>query len=144
LASRFGCQCITVSIEAKKTPHGWEAYTDNGRSRTGKDAVAWAFEAVDRGAGELLLTSIDMEGTRRGFDLDLINAIGPNVPVPVIASGGCGSPEHVRQAVEAGADAVAVAHCLHYRQYSVAELRPVPAPSSGDACEHSARRHSAR
>lgn len=124
IASRYGSQAIVVSIEAKRTSVGaWECFTDNGREKTGRDVRQWVSEAVDRGAGEILLTSVDMEGTRKGFDLDLIRAISPNVPVPVIASGGCGSPEHVRQAAEAGADAVAVADCLHYNRYTAEQLR---------------------
>lgn len=124
IAGRYGSQALVLNIEAKRVTTGWECFTDNGRERTGRDCREWVSEAVDRGAGEILLTSVDMEGTRKGFDLDLIRAIGPNVPVPVIASGGCGRPEHVRQAVEAGADAVAVADCLHYRRFTIQELRP--------------------
>lgn len=124
VSARYGSQAIVVSIEAKRVlPGKWECFTDNGREKTGRDCCSWAREIVDRGAGEILLTSVDMEGTRKGFDLDLIAAIGPHVPVPVIASGGCGCPEHVRQAVEAGADAVAVADCLHYKRFTIDELR---------------------
>lgn len=109
-----GSQALVVSIEAKKTSGGWEAYTDNGRERTGRDAVKWAFEAVRLGAGEILLTSVDRDGTCKGMDVDLIRAVAPNVPVPVTACGGCGSVEHFRQALEAGrADAVAVGAALH-------------------------------
>ena len=122
LASHYGSQAVVVSIEAKHTPHGWEAYTENGRQRTGKDAVAWALEAVRLGAGELLLTSVDREGTRKGFDLDLIRAIAPNVPVPVIACGGCGSVEDVRAAYEAGA-CVAASTALHTGALTVAGIR---------------------
>lgn len=124
-ASRvFGSQCVVVSIEAKRRPEGgWEAYTDNGRERTGLDAVAWSRRAVDLGAGELLLTSVDMEGTRRGFDLELITAIAPGAPVPVIACGGGGSIDHVAASIQAGADAVAVASLLHYRTESVPTLK---------------------
>jgi cyclase len=124
LSSFYGSQAIVVSIEAKSTAHGWEAYTDNGRERTGKNAVAWAFEAVERGAGELLITSIDRDGTRRGFDLELIRAIAPHVPVPVIAGGGMGTLAHLRSVVEeAKADAVAVGTVLHYGNLTIERMR---------------------
>lgn len=118
-----GSQALTISVEAKRTPLGWEAYTDNGRQKTGKDAVNWAEEAVNLGAGQVLLTSIDQEGTQRGFDLPLIRAVKARVGVPLIASGGAGLVEHVRQAFEAGADAVAVAHMLHYWKTTISELQ---------------------
>lgn len=122
LAGHYGSQAIVASIEAKRTPHGWEAYTENGRQRTGKDAVAWAHEAVRLGAGELLITSVDHEGTRRGFDLELIRAIAPNVPVPVIACGGMGTVEHVRAAAELGACS-AMSSALHCGRVTVAGIR---------------------
>jgi cyclase len=124
-ASRiYGSQCIVLSIEAKaQREGGWEAYTDNGRERTGVDAVEWARRGVDLGAGEILLTSVDREGTRRGFDLPLIAAIAPNVSVPVIASGGAGSVEDIERAFAAGADAVAVASILHYGTDTVASIK---------------------
>lgn len=125
IAYRYGSQAVAVSIECKRLlPGKWECYTDNGREKTGRDVCEWAREVVDRGAGEIICVSIDMAGTRRGFDYDLIRSVGPHVPVPVVASGGCGSPEHVRLAVEAGADAVAVADCLHYNRFTIQELRP--------------------
>ena len=120
----FGAQCIVVSIEAKRLRNGgWEAYTDNGRERTGLDAVEWAHRAVELGAGELLITSVDMEGTRRGFDLELISAIGPRVSVPVIAGGGAGTVEHAAEALRRGADAVAVASLLHYKMETVSSIK---------------------
>lgn len=120
----FGSQCIVISIQAKRQGDGsWEAYTDNGRERTGVNAVEWAKRAVALGAGEILLTSVDMEGTRKGFDLDLIAAVGPHVPVPVIVCGGAGTVEHVAAAVQAGADAVAVASLLHYNAVTVSSLK---------------------
>lgn len=124
-ASRvFGAQAIVLSIEAKRRPGGgWEAYTDNGREKTGIDAVDWARRAVDLGAGEILVTSVDQEGTRRGFDRELIRAIGPTVSVPVIACGGAGQVSHVAEAAGDGADAVAVASLLHYRTETVASLK---------------------
>lgn len=122
IAGFYGSQAIVVSIEAKRTAHGWEAYTDCGRERTGKDAVRWARDAVARGAGELLITSVDRDGTRRGFDLDLIRAIAPTVPVPVIACGGMGSIEDARKAYAAGA-CVAMASVLHYGKFTIQEVR---------------------
>lgn len=120
----FGSQCIVISVQAKRDAHGgWEAYTDNGREHTGLSAVEWAKRAVDLGAGEVLLTSVDQEGTRRGFDYDLIAAVGPAVGVPVVACGGAGSIDHVAQAVGAGADAVAVAGLLHYKTETVGSLK---------------------
>ena len=115
-----GSQALCVSIQAKKTPQGWEAYTEGGRQRTGKDAVKWAEEAVRLGAGELLITSIDQDGTMKGFDLDLIRAI--QVPVPVVACGGLGSVEHMHEALDAGADAIACASALHYGKVTLKEL----------------------
>jgi len=124
-ASRvFGSQCIVVSIEAgRKKPGGWEALTDNGREHTGLDAVEWACRAVELGAGELLLTSVDMEGTRKGMELDLIAQVGPRVGVPVIACGGAYSALDVSRALEKGADAVALASLLHYKVESVDSLK---------------------
>lgn len=119
----FGSQAIVVSIEAQRTEHGWEAFTDNGREHTGLDAIAWAQEAVAMGAGEVLITSIDQEGTRRGFDLPLLRAVRERVGVPVIASGGAGSVDHVVEAFVAGADAVAVASMLHYGDTTIGDLK---------------------
>lgn len=115
-AEKFGSSTILVSIEAIRLPDGrYEAFTDCGRNRTGRDAFEWALEAVDLGAGELVVTSIDREGTGKGFDLELTRRIARSVPVPVIACGGAGELEHVREViVDAEADAVCVASCLHY------------------------------
>ena len=114
IAARAGSQAITVEIAAKRRDGGWEAYTDGGRERSHRDALALAREAVARGAGEIVLTSVDMEGTKRGFDCELIEAIARELPVPVIAAGGCGSLDHIRAARAAGADGVSVASVLHY------------------------------
>ena len=122
ISDQAGCQAVVVSIEAKRTLHGWEAYTENGRQRTGKDAVAWALEAVRLGAGELLITSVDREGLRRGCDLDLIRAIAPNVPVPVIAHGGIARAEDVRAVAALGACA-ALSSALHTGATSVPGIR---------------------
>lgn len=125
VARKFGSQCMVLSIEAKHIgPGKWEVYTDNGREKTGLDVVEWAQRGVELGAGEILLTSIDREGTREGFDTELIAAVSNSVPVPVIASGGMGRPEHVGSAVRDGAaDAVAMADILHYGRATVAEIR---------------------
>ncbi len=124
LADRFGSQCVVASIQAKHRDGGWEALTDNGRERTGLDAVAWAARLAELGAGEILLTSVDREGTRQGFDVDLIASIAPAVPIPVIACGGMGQPRHLIEAVQAGhADAIAMAHVLHYRELDLAVIR---------------------
>lgn len=125
VARTFGSQCMVLSIEAKQQPGGgWEVYTDNGRERTGLDVVEWAKRGVELGAGEILLTSIDREGTRKGFDCDLVAAVSTAVPVPVIASGGMGAPEHLVDVVAKGrADAVAMADILHYNRATLAALR---------------------
>lgn len=132
VAKRFGSQCMVLSIEAKRlSSGGWEAYTDNGREHTGEDVVKWAQFGAAQGAGEILLTSIDQDGTQKGFDTALVKAVSGAVSVPVIASGGMGTLEHFREVVEEGAaDAVAVAHVLHYKKISLFEMRQA-ALSSG-------------
>ena len=125
VAEAFGSQCMVVDIQTKRTgPGQWEAYTDNGRERTGLDALEWAERAVALGAGELLITSVDREGTQRGMELDFLARVTRAVAVPVIACGGVGSPEHVRQAfADAAVDAVAVASILHYGKFSIGEIK---------------------
>lgn len=126
VARRYGSQCMVLSIEAKRRPdgRGWEAYVDCGREKTGRDVVQWVDEGVERGAGEIFLTAVDMEGMCRGFDVELVHAVSSRVPIPVIASGGMGSPAHMIDVIEKGqADAVAVAHVLHYKKHAVSELR---------------------
>jgi cyclase len=124
VARRFGSQCMVLSIEAKQQgPGHWEVFTDCGRERSGLDAVQWAKRGVALGAGEILLTSIDREGTRKGFDLALTRAISEAVDVPVIASGGLGQASHLLDVVGAGADAVAVADALHYGRATLPSLR---------------------
>jgi cyclase len=115
-SASFGAQCIVVSIEARRSPDGrYECLTDAGREVTGKDAIDWAEEAARLGAGEIIITSVDNEGTGRGFDLELTRLVSERVGVPVIAAGGAGCAEHVRDAVLIGkADAVCVASILHY------------------------------
>src|SRR5437870_10364099 len=115
-AERFGSSTIVVSIEAIRKPDGtYEAYTDNGRERTGIDAVEWARKAADLGAGEIMITSIDREGTGKGFDLEVTRKLAGSVPIPVIACGGAGRMQHLQEVVSMGkADAVCVASVLHY------------------------------
>ncbi|MGM9513398.1 imidazole glycerol phosphate synthase subunit HisF [Roseateles sp. DB2] len=125
VARRFGSQAMVLSIEAKQiAPGKWEAYSDNGRERTGLDVLAWVTQGVELGAGEVLVTSVDREGTRQGFDLELVRAISAAVPVPVIASGGMGSVQHFVQAAQEGlADAIAMADVLHYKRLTLGEIR---------------------
>ena len=126
VAQRFGSQCMVLSIEAKKRKgrDGWEAYCDYGREKTGIDVVEWAYQGWKLGAGEILLTSVDMEGTTKGFDTDLVNRISTIVQIPVIASGGMGSTDDVYNVVEHGrADAVAMAHVLHYGQLKINTIK---------------------
>lgn len=127
VARRFGSQATVVSIEAKAQENGtWEAYTDNGRERTGKDVIVWAKEVAELGAGEILLTAVDQEGTRKGFDIALVKAVTSCVSIPVIASGGFGQPQHLLDVVrEGGADAVAFADALHYSRYNLGDLRQI-------------------
>jgi cyclase len=123
LARTFGAQCVVLAIDAKRTNGGWEAYVAGGRTPTGRDAIEWAREGVERGAGEILLTSIDRDGTNEGYELELTTAVADVVSVPVIASGGAGEPEHLVEALEAGADAALCASIFHYGRHSVGEIK---------------------
>lgn len=125
ISQKFGSQCMVLSIEAKNISAGkWEAYYDNGRERTGIDVVEWAKRGAMLGAGEILLTSVDAEGTAGGFDYELIKAVSSAVSIPVIASGGMGNIDHLEKVVKDGqADAVAMAHVLHYDKMTIAEIR---------------------
>lgn len=125
IARRFGSQCMVLSIEAKRQPAGfWEAYTDNGREHSDFDVVEWAKRGVELGAGEIFLTSVDKDGTKTGFDLDLVRAVTSAVPIPVIAGGGLGSNDQFIEAVKnTKADAVAVGASLHYNNITIAGLR---------------------
>ncbi len=124
LARVFGTQCVVLAIDAKKRPNGsYEAYVAGGRTPTGRDAVEWAREGVERGAGEILLTSMDRDGTQDGYELELTRAISSAVDVPVIASGGAGEPEHLIEGLEAGADAVLCASIFHYGSYRIPEVK---------------------
>jgi imidazole glycerol-phosphate synthase subunit HisF len=124
LARTFGAQCVVLAIDAKADPGGgWEAFVAGGRTPTGRDAVRWAAEGVERGAGEILLTSMDRDGTAAGYDLELTAATAAAVSVPVIASGGAGTLEHLLSALEAGADAVLCASIFHYGRHTVQEVK---------------------
>ena len=124
LAQTFGAQCVVLAVDAKsRGPSRWEAYVAGGRTPTGRDAVAWAREAVERGAGEILLTSMDRDGTNAGYDLPLTGAVAAAVSVPVIASGGAGELDHLVQALNAGADAVLCASIFHYGRFTVAQAK---------------------
>lgn len=124
LADVFGKQSVVLSVEAKKIgDNQWVVYTDNGREKTNHDVREWCQKAVELGAGEILLTSIDQEGTGQGFDYDLIRLVSQDVSVPIIASGGMGNGEHLCNAINNGADAVAVASVLHYKKMSLLEIK---------------------
>ena len=116
---------MVLSIEAKRGPNGsWEAYTDNGREHTGLDVITWAKRGEELGAGEILLTSVDQEGTRKGFDFELVKQVTKSVSIPVIASGGMGQLEHFNAVVtDADASAVAIADGFHYNRFSLPELK---------------------
>ncbi|MFQ5639558.1 MAG: imidazole glycerol phosphate synthase subunit HisF [bacterium] len=123
-ARQFGSQCIVLSIDAKKDDDGWFAYTHGGRRNSGLDAVEWAQRVEELGAGEILLNSIDMDGTQSGYDLELIRTVSQNAGIPVIASGGAGTLQHVSQAVRAGrADAVLLASLLHFERLTIVDIK---------------------
>jgi len=130
LAGTFGAQCVVLAIDAKRRDggedlqgEGWDAYVAGGRAPAGRDALAWAREGVERGAGEILLTSMDRDGTSDGYDLELTGAVSELVGVPVIASGGAGTLEHLVEALQAGADAVLCASIFHYGRYTIVEAK---------------------
>ncbi len=123
-AYKFGSQCVVCAIDAKRRDGGWEVYLNGGRIPTGIDAVKWAVEAYTRGAGEILLTSMDCDGQKNGYDLELTRAVSENVGIPVIASGGAGTLEHFYDAFTAGkADAVLAASLFHFNEISIASLK---------------------
>ncbi len=124
VSRRFGSQCMVLSIQAKKRDDSWEAYFDNGREHSGLDVIEWAKKGQELGAGEIILTSVDCEGTAKGFDIELKKAVTDEVDIPVIASGGMGKLEDLQEVVTEGrVDAVAMAHVLHYKKLSVLEIR---------------------
>ncbi|MBQ7265373.1 MAG: imidazole glycerol phosphate synthase subunit HisF [Firmicutes bacterium] len=124
-AEKFGNQCVVVAIDAKRREGGgFDVYLNGGRVNTGKDALEWAVEAEERGAGEILLTSMDCDGTKAGYDIELTKLISSNVNIPVIASGGAGTPEHFKEALtEGGAEAALAASLFHYRELDIKELK---------------------
>lgn len=122
-AKRFGAQCIVVAIDVKRTGDQWNVYLNGGRVDTGINALEWAKEVVDRGAGEILLTSMDADGTKAGFDLSITEQISRAVNVPVIASGGAGTMEHIKEAFEHGADAALAASIFHYKEIDIMDLK---------------------
>jgi cyclase len=124
LARRFGSQAVVLAIDARAKGGGFEVFVHGGRTATGKDAVAWAHEAAERGAGEILLTSMDRDGTRIGFDLELTRAVVDAVTVPVVASGGVGALEHLVEGIRVGgADAVLAASIFHYGEFTVGQAK---------------------
>jgi cyclase len=125
LADHFGAQCVVLAIDAKRKENGWGVYINGGRQRVeGRDAVSWAEAGVERGAGEILLTSMDRDGTNDGYDIALTRAVADAVPVPVIASGGAGTLDHLSEAISAGgADAVLCASIFHYGTYRVRDAK---------------------
>jgi len=124
-AERFGSQCIVVAIDARRRPQGgWTVYTHGGRNPAELEAVAWAKQAEDLGAGEILLTSMDADGTKAGYDMELVRAVSSSVGIPVIASGGAGQLEHMADVLlHAGADAVLAASIFHFGEYTVADVK---------------------
>lgn len=129
-SDRYGAQCIVVAIDAKRREGGggWDVYTHGGRKNTGLDAVAWATQMAEHGAGEILLTSMDRDGTKSGFDLELTRAVSDAVPVPVIASGGVGALQHLADGIRiGGADAVLAASIFHYGEFTVEQAKALMA-----------------
>ncbi len=123
-AAEFGSQCIVLAVDAKRAGTGWHVFVDGGRRDTGLDALRWIEEGAARGAGEILLTSMDRDGTQDGYDLELLQEVAGRIRIPVIASGGAGRPEHLLEGVTTGrADAVLAASIFHYGHYSVGEVK---------------------
>jgi cyclase len=123
-SDKYGSQCIVVAIDAKRTKDSWEVYINGGRTPTDKDAIRWAREADKLGAGEILLTSMDFDGTKDGYDLELTKRVSESVSIPVIASGGAGKLEHFYDVLTSGkADAALAASVFHYREYSIKQVK---------------------
>lgn len=130
-ASRaFGSQCIVLAVDAKRTGAGWKVFVNGGRNETDRDALEWIRQGEELGVGEILLTSMDSDGTQEGYDLKLLRAVSQSIRIPVIASGGAGSPEHLLEALRVGADAVLAASIFHYDRYSIAEVKDYLAENS--------------
>ncbi len=122
-SSIFGSQCIIVAIDVKRTKIGFEVFVKGGRVATGIEAIAWAKEVEERGAGEILLTSMDTDGTKNGYDIELTKSIAKNVRIPVIASGGAGNPAHMKDAFDAGATAALAASIFHFGEYTIRQTK---------------------
>lgn len=122
-AKKFGSQCVVVALDVKKTGEGYNIYIHGGRTDTGIDAYKWAKEVESRGAGEILLTSMDADGTKNGFDLEVTGKIGEMLQIPVIASGGAGNMEHIKEAFECGADAALAASIFHFGEIKISDLK---------------------
>ena len=126
----FGSQCIVLAVDAKRAGAGWKVFVSGGRTETDLDALEWIRQGEELGVGEILLTSMDSDGTQKGYDLKLLGAVSGSIRIPVIASGGAGSPQHLLEAVKAGADAVLAASIFHYDQYGIAEVKDYLAENS--------------
>lgn len=122
-AKKFGSQCVVVALDVKKTGEGYNIYIHGGRTDTGIDAYKWAKEVESRGAGEILLTSMDADGTKNGFDLEVTGKIGGMLQIPVIASGGAGNMKHIKEAFECGADAALAASIFHFGEIKISDLK---------------------
>ena len=138
ISHRFGSQCLVLSVHAKRDNKGsWEALVDYGREHTGRDVVDWIKEGVSLGAGEVLLTSVDSDGTQDGFDIDLLKRVSSETRVPLIVSGGCGNPGHLIEAIDNGSvDALAIASCLHFGKSSLQEIQATLLKSNIQIAEH--------
>ena len=124
IACQVGSQAVVLSVECKREQHGWQVYTDNGREKTGRDVFEWVSQAHELGVGEVLLTSVDREGTRKGYDLELLQAVSDRVRLPIIASGGFGELKHASEAAAIDhVTAIAVADCLHYKRFTVKQIK---------------------
>ncbi len=122
-SKRFGSQCIVLAVDAKRVGDSWNVFVRGGREDTGLDAIEWMKEGVDRGAGEILLTSMDADGTKAGYDNELISLISSLVDVPIIASGGAGTMEHIKDTFQSGADAALAASIFHYKEIDIMDLK---------------------
>ncbi len=138
IAHKFGSQCLVLSVHAKRNnTGGWEALVDYGREHTNRDVIDWIKQGVSLGAGEVLLTSVDRDGTLKGFDIDLLKRVSSETKIPLIVSGGCGNPEHLIEAIEIGnVDAVAIASCLHFGNSPLQEIQTSLLKSNIQIAEH--------
>ena len=138
IAHKFGSQCLVLSVHAKRNNKGsWEALVDYGREHTNRDVIDWIKQGVSLGAGEVLLTSVDRDGTLKGFDIDLLKRVSSETKIPLIVSGGCGNPEHLIEAIEIGnINAVAIASCLHFGKSPLKEIQTSLLKSNIQIAEH--------